>query len=261
MPHEETLSGIAQRHGQILDLLLRKGSVSVSYLAELLKVSEVTLRKDLSALEKQRKLYRTHGSAILASPYISDRHVDEKEKQNVDEKHAVSAHAAKMVSANDSIIIGSGTTMTFLARSLSHFPHHLTVITSALQVTSILSRNKNIDVLQLGGFVRSSSMSVVGEYAEEILDNFHCSKFFLGVDGITPDFGLTTTSAMEAGLNRAMIRTAQKVVVLADSTKFGRIGFSKICDLDDVDEIITDGKISPPMLEQLSERGIETTVV
>ena len=166
-----------------------------------------------------------------------------------------------MVSAEDSIIIASGTTMTFLARSLRDFPGHLIVITSALQVTSILSQNRNVEVIQLGGFVRSRSLSVVGVHAEEVLSNFHCSKLFLGVDGIAPDFGITTTSAMEASLNRKMICTAQKVVVLADSTKFGRIGFSKICDIGDIDEIITDDKISPLMLEQLSEKGIETTKV
>ena len=261
MSNEETISGLAQRHKQILDLLLEKGSVPVSVLAELLKVSEVTLRKDLSTLEQQKKLYRTHGSAILASPYISDRHVNEKEKQNVNEKRAIAAHAARMVSANDSIIIASGTTMTFLARGLYDFSERLTVITSALQVTSILSQNREIEVIQLGGLVRSSSMSVVGKYAEDILRDFHCSKLFLGVDGITPDFGLTTTNVMEASLNRAMIRSAQKVVVLADSTKFGRIGFSKICELADIDEIITDEHLSPRMLEQLSEKGIETTTI
>ncbi len=261
MTNEETISGLAQRHKQILDLLFEKGSVSVSALAERLKVSEVTLRKDLSTLEQQKKLYRTHGSAILASPYISDRHVDEKEKQNVNEKRAIAAHAARMVSANDSIIIASGTTMTFFARSLRDFTENLTVITSALQVTSILSQNREIEVIQLGGFVRQSSMSVVGNHAEEMLRDFHCNKLFMGVDGITPEFGLTTTNVMEANLNRAMIRTAQKVVVLADSTKFGRIGFSKICDMADVDEIITDEGISPLMRDQLSEMGIETIVV
>ena len=227
----------------------------------MLKVSEVTVRKDLSTLEQQQKLYRTHGSAILTSPYISDRHVNEKEKQNVEEKRAIVAFAARKISANDSIIIASGTTMTYLAHALRDFGERLTVVTSALQVTSILSQNRGVDVIQLGGLVRASSMSVVGDYAGKILSDFHCSKLFIGVDGITADFGLTTTNVMEAALNRAMIRAAQKVVVLADSTKFGRIGFSKICDLSEVDEIVTDGGVSPLILEQLSDKGVEISVV
>jgi DeoR family transcriptional regulator of aga operon len=261
MPNDEIISGVAARHRQILDLLSREGSVSVSRLAELLKVSEVTLRKDLNSLEQQRKLYRTHGSAILANPYIGDRHVNEKEKHNAPEKRAIAERAARRVAPDDSIIIASGTTMTFFAQALRDFPHHLIVITPALQVTTILSQNPGIEMIQLGGFIRPSSLSVVGKPAEDVLRDFHCSTLFIGVDGITPDFGLTTTNAMEASLNRTMIAASQKVVVLADSSKFGRLGFSKICDSDNVDEIITDSGIAPHLLAQLSARGIKTTVV
>lgn len=102
-----------------MSLLQQNGSISVTQLSELFKVSEVTIRKDLSYLEQQKKLYRTHGSAILISPYISDRHVNEKEKKNVAEKRAIGAAAAELISQDDSIIIASGTTMAFLARRSS----------------------------------------------------------------------------------------------------------------------------------------------
>ena len=137
---------------------------------------------------------------------------------------------------------------------------HLTVIAAAINVTNILARNKNIDIIQLGGFVRNSSVSVVGNYTEKMLENFSCSKLFMGVDGIDLDYGLTTTNMMEANLNQVMIQAAQKVVVLADSSKFGRRGFGKICDLDAVDHIITDKYVPSKTLEGLRERGIEVTV-
>lgn len=258
---EKKVASPQRRHEQILKLLMQRGSVSVITLGELLKVSEVTIRKDLNALERQGKLYRTHGSAISVSPYIRDRHINEKEKQNVTEKTAIGDRAAQMVEDNDSIIIASGTTMAFFARSLRDFSGSLTVITSAVQVTSILSQNRNIDVFQLGGFVRSSSVSVVGDYAEDILSNFHCTKLFLGIDGLTPDFGLTTTNMMEASLNQVMMGASQKVIVLADSTKFGRIGFSRICGLESIDEIITDEHMPPRIGKILAERGIEVTMV
>jgi len=104
-----------------------------------------------------------------------------------------------------------------------------------------IARNKNIDIIQLGGFVRNSSVSVVGNYAEKMLENFSCSKLFMGVDGIDLDYGLTTTNMMEANLNQVMIQAAQKVYVLADSSKFGRRGFGKICDLD---AVITSSRIN-----------------
>ena len=244
-PGEEPLLSLPERHSRILSLLQQNGSISVTQLSELFKVSEVTIRKDLSYLEQQKKLYRTHGSAILISPYISDRHVNEKEKKNVAEKRAIGAAAAELISQDDSIIIASGTTMAFLAREIKPVGH-LTVITAAVPVTQILSQHADVDVLQLGGITRSSSVSVVGPFAE---------------DGIDTEFGLTTTNVLEASLNDAMINAAQKVVVLADSSKFGRRGFSKICDLEAVDRIITDSGVQPLYLERLRERGIEVTVV
>ena len=259
-PGEEPLLSLPERHSRILSLLQQNGSISVTQLSELFKVSEVTIRKDLSYLEQQKKLYRTHGSAILISPYISDRHVNEKEKKNVAEKRAIGAAAAALVSQDDSIIIASGTTMAFLAREIKP-QGRLTVITASVPVTQILSQDPDVDVIQLGGITRSSSVSVVGPFAEQMLRSFNCSKLFIGVDGIDPDFGLTTTNMLEASLNRAMIDAAQKVVVLADSSKFGRRGFSKICDLEAVDRIITDSGVQPLYLERLRERGIEVTVV
>ncbi len=251
---------MTERHNRILELLHQNGSVSVSALSERLGVSEVTVRKDLSWLENRNKLYRTHGSAILIGPYIGDRHVDEKEKQNIGEKRAIGVRAATLIEPDDSIVIASGTTILYFAREIVPLGH-LTVVTASVPVTSILSQNRDIDVVQLGGIVRNSSVSVVGPYAEEMLRHFNCSKLYLGVDGIDLDFGLTTTNMMEAELNRVMMKAAQKTIVLADSSKFGRRGFSRICGSESVDEIITDSRIQPQVLTRFRERGIEVTIV
>jgi DeoR family transcriptional regulator of aga operon len=101
----------------------------------------------------------------------------------------------------------------------------------------------------------------MGTYAEHILADFFCSKLFLGVDGIDLDFGLTTTNAMEAHLNRQMISVSQKTIVLCDSTKFGRRGFGKICGLDEIDQIITDSGVSEHIDKTLEGLGITVTIV
>ena len=251
---------LTERHDFIMDLLQQQGSASVATLAERLKVSEVTIRKDLSMLEEKKMLYRAHGSAILINPYINDRPVNEKEKHNAAEKRAIGIRAASLITPDDSILIASGTTMLFLAREIKA-QGRLTVITSAINIVPILTRDHNVDVVQLGGMVRNTSVSAVGVYAERMLQDFSCSKLYLGVDGIDLEFGLTTTNMLEATLNGAMMNAAQKVIVLADSSKFGRRGFSKICDLEAVDRIITDSGIQPLYLERLRERGIEVIVV
>jgi DeoR family transcriptional regulator of aga operon len=135
------------------------------------------------------------------------------------------------------------------------------VITSAIQVAQELVKHANIDILQLGGLIRHSSSSVVGSYAENILKDFFCTKLFLGVDGIDFEFGITTSNSMEAQLNKQMMLVVQKVIVLADHTKFGKRGFSKICGLDEIDEIITDQKISPVIVEKCKNSGIRVTIV
>lgn len=248
-----------ERHNIILELLMQHNSVLVSDLATKLNVSSVTIRKDLTELEKEKKLYRNHGKAILINPYINDRNVNEKEKFYTEEKRAIGICAAGLIAPKDSILIASGTTMHFLARQI-HATEHLTVITASLQVSEILSQDPEIDIIQLGGLLRHSSLSVVSKYAENMLSNFSCSKLYMGVDGIDLDFGITTTDMMEANLNRAMMQAAQKTIVLADSSKFGRRGFSKISDMEEVDHIITDSHIAPAVARRIEEMGIELSI-
>jgi DeoR family transcriptional regulator of aga operon len=254
------MSNLTARHEQILEKLKKEGSVAVLDLCNELKVSSVTIRKDLKLLEDKQLLYRTHGGGTLKNPYTSDRPVNEKEKINVTEKENIAKAAAALIEVNDSIIIGSGTTAQILA---SHIKPQgsLTVITASLHVASALIHHPETEVLQLGGTLRKSSVSATGLYAERMLDDFSSSKLFLGVDGIDIEFGLTTTNATEAQLNRKMIQVAQKTIVLADSSKFGRRGYAKICKLEDVQQVITDAGISDHTVSILKGMGIEVTIV
>lgn len=248
------------RHEMILEELTKAGSVTVTRLAEKLNVSTVTIRKDLSTLEKKNKLYRSHGKAILMDPYTANKHINDKELLAIREKTAIGKVAAGIIRPNDTIIIGSGTTTHTFAQQID-LQSVLTVITSALKVSTTLSLHPHCDIIQLGGGLRHTSLSVVGTEAISALENYSCSKLFLGVDGLDLDFGLTTTNAQEAILNRKMIEASQKIIVLCDSSKFGRRGFSKICNLSDVDHIITDNRIKEKTAAALMDMGIEMTIV
>jgi DeoR family transcriptional regulator of aga operon len=250
----------AERHQFILSKLQKEGYVNVPDLCAALKVSSVTIRKDLKLLEGKDFLFRTHGGATLNNPYTSDRPVNEKEKLQSAEKIRIATYAATLIEENDSVIIGSGTTVLALSRHIQP-KSSLTVVTSALPVALELIRHANTEVLQLGGMLRKSSSSVMGPYAESIMVDFFCSKVFLGVDGIDLEFGLTTTSAQEAHLNKQMIAASQKLIIVADSTKFGKRGFGRICGLEEVDHIITDEKISEHMVKTCESMGIKVTIV
>ncbi len=254
------MTTLAERHQFILSKLKREGKVNVLDLCTDLNVSSVTIRKDLKQLEDKNLLYRTHGGGTSSNPYTVDRPVNEKEKIRSEEKMIIGEAAAALIEPDDCIIIASGTTVLSLARNIKP-TGRLTVITAALNVATELNHHPEIEVLVLGGILRKSSSSATGMYAEKILDDFSCSKLFLGVDGIDIDFGLTTTHVQEAQLNRKMIAASQKTIVLADSSKFGKRGFGRICGLDDVEQIITDKGISDHMAETLKGMGIEVTMV
>lgn len=251
---------ITERHEKILAKLNEKGKVEVPDLSESLDVSEVTIRKDLRILEEKGLLFRTHGGASKSNPYTSDKPLQEKEFVHSSEKNSIAKEACKLIGDTDSIILASGTSILAMARCLNP-QHHLNVITSAINVSMELSKHENIDILQLGGQLRHSSNSVVGAYAESFLNNITCGMYFLGVDGIDLDFGITTTNLGEASLNQKCIEVAQVTVVLADSSKFGKRGFGRICNLDQVQHIITDDGVSPEIVQELENRGIKVTTV
>ncbi len=248
-----------ERHALIMDRLAKQGSIMVSDLVRAMNVSSVTIRKDLTELEKQDKLYRSHGKAILMNPYIHNRSVIEKEQLAVDEKRAIGLAAAQLITRDDSIIIASGSTVHAMARNIKPI-HRLTVVSASLPVSEILAQNESIDVMQLGGMLRHSSLSVVGQYSETILRDCSVSKLYMGVDGIDFEFGFTTTDMREAELNQKMMAAAQKTIILADSSKFGKRGFAKIGNMEDIDIIITDAGISPQDARAIEEIGIDLII-
>lgn len=254
------MSSLVERHQFILQKLKNEGQVNVVDLCQALNVSSVTIRKDLKHLEDKELLYRTHGGGTISNPYTADRPVNEKAMIRSQEKSGIGQAAAQLIEPNDCILIASGTTVHSLARSIQA-NGNLTVVTAALNVAMELINHPGIEVIQLPGQIRKTSSSVTGVYAEKMLTDFSFSKFFLGVDGIDLDFGLTTTNMMEAQLNKKMIAASQKTIVLADSSKFGKRGFGKICGLDDVDQIITDNNISDHTVNTLKGLGIEVTIV
>ncbi|PQB03281.1 transcriptional regulator [Polaribacter filamentus] len=251
---------IAERHKLILKKLKKNGFVEVIDLSQEFGVSLVTIRKDLKALEEKKLLFRSHGKAIPSNPYTTEHHVSIKEKINRKEKIRIAVAAGLILKPNDSIIIASGTSVIEFAKNIKPV-EGLIVLTASLNTSLILAKNPDIDVIQLGGIIRRSSSSVVGPISEKMLAEFSFTKLFLGVDGIDLEYGLTTTNPMEASLNKEMIKAAQKIIVLADSSKFGKRGFGRICGLEEIDQIITDSGIDPDFKEKLIDLGIDITVV
>ncbi len=251
---------IAERHKYILEKLNRDGFVKVKEIAEELNVTLVTIRKDLKNLEEKKLLYRTHGSASPVNPQITDINLQVKEKIQIDEKRRIAQAACKLIEENDSIIIASGSTVNIFAEELKPV-NHLTAVTASLKTSILLNKRNDIDVIQLGGVVRKNSFSVIGDFAPKIFEVLTCLKLFMGVDGIDREYGVTNSNIEEAILNKKMMKASLKTIILTDSTKFGRRGFGKICNLDEVDVIITDSGIPNTVAKAIEELGIELIIV
>ena len=253
----------AERHNQILESLRERGFVTVAGLSDALDVSDVTVRRDLSYLESQHLLQRTHGGATTRSLIVRDRPVSEKAAQNADEKRRIGAAAAALIEDHDRVILASGTTVRQVASHLGRERGRagLTVVTNAMNVALELTGVPGIEVHMLGGVVRHTSTSVAGPIAELVLGQFSCRKLFLGVDGFDLQYGLTTSSSLEAHLNRRMIEAAEQVVVVADASKFGLRSFGRICGVEQVHQVITSEAIPAGVVAQLEDASITVTIV
>ena len=249
----------AERHNHILKTLRQRGYVTVVDLREELDVSEATVRRDLRSLEARDLLHRTHGGANPQSHLLYDRPLSEKAKRFSEQKRSIGRRAAELIDKNDSIILGSGTTVLEVSRNIPHTAV-ATVVSACVHATLELVDRSGVKLIQLGGMVRATSTSVIGASAGTMMSEISCRKLFLGVDGLDFYHGLTTSSPHEAHLNQSMIAAAQEVIVVTDSSKFGVRGFSKICDTAQIDKIVTDRQAPRETVRMLEESGIEVLI-
>ena len=251
---------IAERRKYILDSLNRHGFVRVADMAAEMNVTKATVRKDMEFLESRNLLYRTHGSASPVNPLVQDVSVHVKSAVNSEIKQKIAVEAAGLICPDDSVFIASGSTVYAFAERIRPVGH-LNVVTPSLRVAMLMNESEETTVTVLGGVLYKKSLSVLGEEAARELDDCICSKVFFGVDGIDPEHGITTSTIDEAKLTRRMMHAASQVIVLADSSKFGRRGFGRICSMERIDCIVTDDGISEQYRRLIEEAGVDLIIV
>ncbi len=248
-----------ERRLKIQEILTQNKRILVRELSKEFNISDVTVRKDLEALEKRGILSRVHGGAILNQSSVHDIALTEKEHLYPKEKQLIGEKAAQFITEGDIIILDSGSTTSQIARNIK-FKKDIKVITNAVNIASELAGSE-MEVILTGGFLREKSFSLVGPIAEDTLQHINADKLFLGVDGIHFEVGLTTPNLMEAKVNQLMIKKAIEVILVADSSKFGKRSMSLIADVISVHQIITDKNIHEDDLKKLEELGIEVFLV
>ena len=237
------------------------GYIQATELADRLHLSAATIRRDLSFLEKQGLCFRKHGGAIRSAQGVTlELPYETKQRRKIAEKKRIAEAAARLVQDGDTLILDAGSTTYALALLLLS-KQRITVVTNDLQIACKLASNPNIRLICTGGIARASVFSLQGSQVESFVKDISVDKTFLGADAIHSDNTVANVNFEEVPIKQAMLRAAKRVFLLADSTKFDKTGFVKVCDLSDVDAIITDSGIPPEKLAQYQSLGLNVVVV
>lgn len=226
-----------ERDIYIINTLEQQHVLKVVEAAAALHVSEKTIREDLKRLEEQGLLVRVHGGARLPDKEESLLPIAQRRKSHMSEKAAIAAKAVQYIEENDTIILDSGSTILELAKIMPDIP--LTVVTNDLLIMQEIRKRRHIDVYVPGGFLVSGSTTLLGEDAEQRLKQFKTQKAFIGTTCVHPEHGLSLIAHTEVSIKKIMVQQAEKVFLLADRTKWNKIGLFPFASMDEIDVVVS----------------------
>lgn len=244
-----------QRQEAILRGIEDAGGVRVSDMVEQLGVSDMTVRRDIEFLASKGLVLKVHGGATA----IGEHPIDEpgfsvKSEMNAVQKSEIARTAASLIKPGSTVAVSAGTTAYAVAVELRPVKQ-LTVVTNSPRVAELLyDRSRDDQTIVLTGGVRTPSDALAGPVANAMLAGIHVDTLILGVHGIDLEAGLTTPNLYEAETNRALIRSAKRIIVVADHTKWGVVGLSTIGSMDQVDVLVTDAELDPEARRLVSEK-------
>lgn len=250
------------RLNNLIDLLKQKLELSVSEAARLMQVSEMTIRRDFDLLKDQGIIDRTHGGAVLLDPNVSTGYryiLGEQFTKNTFEKNAIGIKAASLIQPQDTIFLDSGTTTPFISKNLQpDLP--ITVVCYTFTCASAFYHRENTHFILAGGLFHRDSNIFYSKESLELVRNIRAEKAFISTGGFDLKMGLTTFFDYEAGIKREVINSARQIILVADSTKFGKISLTHFADPSDVDIIITDHGLSEEYRKIIKDKGIELII-
>ncbi|MGB4840553.1 MAG: DeoR/GlpR family DNA-binding transcription regulator [Saprospiraceae bacterium] len=248
-----------QRKDKILELLREDGSAKVVDLANIFKVTEVTVRQDLEKLEKEGLIVREHGGAHLKNVENQVRNFSLVHQENLMEKETIAEKCLEFIQPGDTIILDSGSTTTEIAKKIIEIKG-LTVITNALNIALLLGANPNIEVIMTGGEFKPPTLSLTGQKAADFFKGINVQKLFLATAGISLKYGLTYPSISDLVVKKAMIDASDITYLVADSSKIGKSAFASLGALSLIDYIITDEGVEEKHKQVFKDNEIELII-
>jgi DeoR family transcriptional regulator, aga operon transcriptional repressor len=244
---------------KILAYLIQYESMGVKVLGNKLMVSDSTVRRQLTQMEKQGLVVRTHGGVRISSPLMYDTTYRSRADKAIIAKRQISALAMSLISPKQVIGLSGGTTCAELSRRLRALDD-ITIVTNDINIALEIQSQSRRRIMVTGGFLNQNSYELVGSQVSHSLENVHIDVAFLGASGISADFGFSMSDEPEAVAGRAFINHADRIVILADHTKVGKSTFARLCALNDVDTLITDEQIAGDQLVMLRNAGLHVLI-
>jgi len=249
-----------ERKDQILDLISRKGRITIDELIEKFKVSGATIRRDLEFLEHQGLITRAHGGAMSKSRVSLEPNFFEEKEKFLEEKERIGEEATKLIEEGEVIFLEASTTVLQLARNLKN-RRNLTVVTNSLDIAKELDGKEEISLIITGGSPRRRTRALIGPLTEATLSQMRIDKAFMGVSALDPIYGMTAPTLEEAQTRKKIVKASNKIIILSDHSKFGKQNFACVDSLQSIDILITDRGISEEMKVEIERLGVEVRTV
>lgn len=248
-----------ERQGRLMEILRRDGAARVDELSAELGVSPATVRRDLEALEAAGSVKRVHGGAVSVDGPHHELLFDDKASLAAEQKERIAEAAAGMVSDGDTVYLDGGSTVLRVAQRLRERTG-ITVVTNSLRAAMELSGHGPRLIL-VGGELRRLSQTVVGVLTRAMLEQLHLDMAFMGTIGLTIADGITTTDPQEAFTKQLVMKHSSRVILLADSTKCGKVSFAEAGGFDDINVLITDAAVDEGFVRQVRRLNVEVLEV
>lgn len=253
--------GAKNRRQDIEERVVQDGEVSFSALAEIFGVSEMTIRRDIEAIEANGMVRRVFGGAIALAGKSTEPPFSSRVSAGAEVKAHLASAVVDQIGMNETVILDSGSTVLAVARALRGSRKGLTVVTNSVLAALELVDESDISVLMAGGLLRPGELSIIGTEAQETFERYNCDCFVMGIAGIDAEHGLSEYHREEGNVKRAAMRAADRLIVVADSTKLGRVQLLSVATLAEIHTLVTDGDPEDPALVAASKAGVRVVCV
>jgi DeoR/GlpR family transcriptional regulator of sugar metabolism len=238
---------VEERRQKLIDLVSERGFVALGELAKQLQTSESTIRRDLDYLDEHGFVKRTHGGAVFLGENAAGLPaLEERSQRELEEKREIAKSAAARINDGDAILLDGGTTTLEVARLL--VGRRLQIVTNSLPIANLFASSRETDLVILGGYVYPKTGVALGPLTVKMMEDIHVQQTILSVGGVTAK-GLFNSNLLLVETERAMMRCADEVVVVADHTKIGRQALAFLCELSAIDTLVVDSKITPEQVK------------